>query len=431
MLYAKGTIEDKNRSMILSGPFLVSQDSFIYHLCIHPPASSHLGATHCMDATTPVTHSRGTIDVTRPTADTLCVQLSGQWTIQAVRPSTAEVQAQCEASPRVRRLSFAASDLADWDSVLLTFLLTLKELCDQRQIEFDYAGLPPGVQRLLALATAVPEHHEAQREATRPSLLARLGQSVLDMAEATHALLTFFGQVALAFGQFIRGRARLRAVDLWLIVQASGAQALPIVSLISFLVGLILAFMGANQLRQFGAQIYVANLVGLSMAREMGAMMTGIIMAGRTGAAFAAQLGTMAVNQETDALITMGLNPIEFLVIPRMLALMLMVPLLCIYADLVGILGGAVVGVGMLKLGAVQYYQQTLSALHLMDFVVGLIKATVFGVLIALAGCLRGMQCGRSASAVGAAATSAVVTGIVWIIVSDAVLTVTYNILGI
>jgi phospholipid/cholesterol/gamma-HCH transport system permease protein len=261
--------------------------------------------------------------------------------------------------------------------------------------------------------------------------LVRLGQSVLDIVAATHALLIFLGQVALAFVQFIRGRARLRTVDLWLIMQQSGAQALPIVSLISFLVGLILAFMGANQLRQFGAQIYVANLVGLSMAREMGAMMTGIIMAGRTGAAFAAQLGTMVVNQETDALITMGLKPVEFLVIPRMLALMLMVPLLCIYADLVGILGGAVVGVGMLHLGAAQYYQQTLSALHLMDFVVGLIKGTVFGVLIALAGCLRGMQCGRSASAVGAAATSAVVTGIVWIIVSDAVLTVIYDILGI
>jgi phospholipid/cholesterol/gamma-HCH transport system permease protein len=383
-----------------------------------------------MDATTPVTHPHGTLDVTRPTADTLCVRLSGQWTIRAALPSSAEVQAQCEASPRVRRLSFEASDLAGWDSALLTFLLKLQALCDQRQIAFDQAGLPHGVQRLLALATAVPEH-EARREEKRASLLVWLGQSMLDLAKATRALLTFLGQVALAFGQFIRGRARLRAVDLWLIVQANGAQALPIVSLISFLVGLILAFMGANQLRQFGAQIYVANLVGLSMAREMGAMMTGIIMAGRTGAAFAAQLGTMVVNQETDALITMGLNPVEFLVVPRMLALMLMVPLLCIYADLVGILGGAVVGVGMLNLGAAQYYQQTLSALHLMDFVVGLIKGTVFGVLIALAGCLRGMQCGHSASAVGAAATSAVVTGIVWIIVSDAVLTVMYNVLGI
>ena len=384
-----------------------------------------------MDATTPVTHPHGTLDVTRPTADTLCVRLSGQWIIQAALPSPAEVQAQCDAAPRVRRLSFEVSDLADWDSALLTFLLKLTELCDQRQIAFDQAGLPHGVQRLLALATAVPEGQDVRREVVEESLLVRLGQGVLTAVESTHGLLTFLGQVVLAFGQFIRGRARFRGVDLWLIVQECGAQALPIVSLISFLVGLILAFMGANQLQQFGAQIYVANLVGLSMAREMGAMMTGIIMAGRTGAAFAAQLGTMVVNQETDALTTMGLNPMEFLVVPRILALAMMVPLLCIYADLVGIIGGAVVGVGMLNLGAAQYYQQTLSALHLLDFIVGLIKGTVFGILIALAGCLRGMQCGRSASAVGAAATSAVVTGIVWIIVSDAVLTAMYNVLGI
>jgi phospholipid/cholesterol/gamma-HCH transport system permease protein len=155
-----------------------------------------------MDTTTPVTHPHGTLNVTRPTADTLCVRLSGQWTIQAALPSTAEVQAQCEASPRVRRLSFEASDLADWDSALLTFLLKLKELCDQRQIAFDQAGLPHGVQRLLALATAVPEHQEARREEKRASLLVWLGQSVLDLVEATGALLTFFGQVALAFGQF-------------------------------------------------------------------------------------------------------------------------------------------------------------------------------------------------------------------------------------
>ena len=222
-----------------------------------------------------------------------------------------------------------------------------------------------------------------------------------------------------------------RQIGMLLTVQESGAQALPIVSLISFLVGIILAFIGATQLQPFGAQIYIADLVGLGMAREMGAMMTGVIMAGRTGAAFAAQLGTMRVNQEIDALTTMGLTPMEFLVVPRLLALALMMPLLCIYADLVGILGGAVVGVGMLHLGAAQYYQETLYRLHLLDFVVGLIKGAVFGVVVALAGCLQGMQCGRSASAVGAATTSAVVTAIVWIIVWDALLTVTYNILGI
>ena len=199
----------------------------------------------------------------------------------------------------------------------------------------------------------------------------------------------------------------------------------------SFLVGLILAFMGAVQLRQFGAQMYVADLVGLGMTREMGAMMTGVIIAGRTGAAFAAQLGTMQVNEEIDALITMGIPPMEFLVLPRMLALMLMMPLLCVYADLVGMLAGLVVGTGLLNLSLVEYVHETRQAVDLVDCGVGLVKSAVFGVLIALAGCLRGMQCGRSAAAVGAAATSAVVTGIVWIIASDGVFAVMTEQLGI
>ena len=206
-----------------------------------------------MEATTPVTQPHGILDVTRPTADTLCVRLTGQWTIHAALPSTAEVDTQCEAPPRVQRLIVETSDLTGWDSALLTFLLKLEELCAQRQVVFDHAALPQGVQRLLALATAVPERQGARREVVRESLLVRLGQGALAGAESAREFLTFLGQVALAFGQFMRGRARFRGVDLALIVQACGAQALPIVSLISFLVGLILAFVGATQLRPFGA----------------------------------------------------------------------------------------------------------------------------------------------------------------------------------
>jgi phospholipid/cholesterol/gamma-HCH transport system permease protein len=216
-----------------------------------------------------------------------------------------------------------------------------------------------------------------------------------------------------------------------LIIQECGVQALPIVSLISFLVGLILAFVGAIQLMMFGAQIYIADLVGIAMAREMGAIMTGIIMAGRTGAAFAAQLGTMQVNEEIDALTTLGLSPMEFLVVPRMLALALMMPLLCLYADLMGIVGGLVVGVGMLDLTLPQYIEQTRGALNLTHLSVGVVKSVVFGVLVAVSGCMRGMECGRSASAVGMATTSAVVTAIVAIIVSDGLFAVITNALGI
>ena len=191
-----------------------------------------------------------------------------------------------------------------------------------------------------------------------------------------------------------------------------------------------MAFVGAVQLRPFGAQIYVADLVGLAMAREMGAMMAAIIMAGRTGASFAAQLGTMTVNEEIDALRTLGISPIEFLVLPRVLALALMMPFLCLYADLMGLAGGAVVGVFMLEIPLWAYINETTATLVLSDFAQGWIKSAVFGVVVALAGCLRGMQCGRSSEAVGIATTSAVVTAIVWIIVWDSIFAVVFHVLG-
>jgi phospholipid/cholesterol/gamma-HCH transport system permease protein len=194
---------------------------------------------------------------------------------------------------------------------------------------------------------------------------------------------------------------------------------------------LILAFVGIIQLKLFGAQIYVADLVGISMVRFMGAIMTGIIMAGRTGAAFAAQLGTMEVNEETDALRTLGISPVEFLVLPRMLALTIMMPLLCLFANLMGILGGAVVAVGFYDVNLMIFYRRTIQAIGLNDLGIGLFMSLVFGILVALAGCLRGMQCGRSASAVGDAATSAVVTAIVAIIVVTAIITVACDVIGI
>lgn len=227
------------------------------------------------------------------------------------------------------------------------------------------------------------------------------------------------------------GRARFRGTDLLQHIEDSGAHALPIVTLVSVLVGMILGFVGAVQLRLFGAQIYVADLVGIATVREMGAIMTAIIMAGRTGAAYAAQLGTMQVNEEIDALTTLGIPPIDFLVLPRMLALMLMMPLLCIYADFMGIMGGAIVGVGMLDITAVQYFKQTQAAIDLTNFSLGVSKSLAFAIIVALSGCLRGLQCGRSASAVGDAATSAVVTAIVWIIVTDGLFAVLCDILKI
>jgi len=366
-----------------------------------------------------------------PADSILLMTLAGIWKLQDGLPSLIDLQRQLESKSSIRQVIFEAKDIIQWDTSLVTFLLQVLADCQRRSIAVDQSGLPEGVQRLLRLATAVPERKGAKRTAKKESWLSQFGTLIIHSLSGGRDMVAFLGEVFITFLKAVRGKARFRRTDFTLIIQECGPQALPIITLISFLVGLILAFVGAVQLLQFGAQIYVANLVGLGMAREMGAMMTAIIMAGRTGAAFAAQLGTMRVNQEIDALTTMGFSPMEFLVLPRMLALMLMMPLLCLYSDLWGLLGGWFVGVTMLDLGAVQYLKQTQEAISVMDFSVGLIKSVVFGVLVAIAGCLRGMQCGNSSSAVGLAATSAVVTGIIFIVVSDSLLTVLYDVLGI
>ena len=373
----------------------------------------------------------GEMSFSRPTEDTLLVRLAGDWTLKEELPAVEEVQKQADSGPPVQRIAFDTQDLGRWDSGLITFLIKVFDQFSSRQIDASREGLPDGVRRLLDLAAAVPEKKDAQKEAVREPFLVQVGRASMDIARHAGALVTFLGESTIALGRFFVGKAKFRRSDLWLTIQQCGVDALPIVTLISFLVGLILAFVGAVQLAMFGAQIFIANLVGIAMAREMAAIMTGIIMAGRTGAAFAAQIGTMQVNEEVDALITMGVSPMEFLVLPRMLALIVMMPLLCLYANLVGILGGFVVGTGMFDISFTQYMEQTRLALNLTHFGIGIFKSVIFGVLVAIAGCLQGMECGRSASAVGDAATSAVVTSIVLIVVTDGFFAVITNIIGI
>jgi phospholipid/cholesterol/gamma-HCH transport system permease protein len=366
----------------------------------------------------------------RPANGTVLVILSGSWTLEDNPPLAAGVRRQLESGAPVHRIAFDTRAVTAWDTALVTFVGQLVQWGTAQRIDADLTGLPEGARRLLRLAAAVPARTTG-REDTRLPWLARVGTATVSLWSGAASMLAFLGETCLAMAALLRGKARFRGVDLALFVQDCGARALPIVTLISVLVGMILAFVGAVQLRQFGAQIYVADLVGIAMVREMGAMMTAIIMAGRSGAAFAAQIGTMQVNEEVDALTTMGISPIEFLVVPRMTALVLMMPLLTVYADLLGILGGTFVGVTMLDLSPTQYLLETRKALALVDFAMGLVKSVVFGVLVGVAGCLRGMQCGRSSAAVGIAVTSAVVTAIVFIIVSDAVLTVVYDALGL
>ena len=367
-----------------------------------------------------------------PSEDTLLVRLTGDWKLANRLPAADEVMKQADAGPKVRRIIFDTEGLQGWDSGLLIFLIRIQELASQsRTITVEQEGLLPGVKRLLHLASAVPERKGARREEARISFLDRLGDSTIAVWKSVLQTLEFIGEAAVAFMRLIVGKARFRPSDLFLIIQECGAQALPIVSLISILVGLILAFIGAIQLKIFGAQIYVASLVGIGMVRALAAIMTGIIMAGRTGASFAAQLGTMQVNEEIDALKTLGISPMEFLVLPRMLALFLMMPLLSLYADLMGILGGLIIGVSMLDLNFMEYFNKTRESVTMNDFMIGIFSAAVFGVLVALAGCKQGIQCGRSASAVGEATTSAVVTSIVSIVVAMALITVVCNVLNI
>jgi phospholipid/cholesterol/gamma-HCH transport system permease protein len=360
--------------------------------------------------------------------DRVVVKLSGIWKLGAPTPAARELVARFAPAPGA--VAFESSALASWDSGLLVFLRATFEHCAAKGIAVDRSGLPEGVRRLLVLAAAVPERKGA-RTAARAPFLARIGEHALAWAAACAEWLDYIGQLAVACARLARGAARFRAADLLFFLEDCGARSLGIVALISFLVGLILAFVGAIQLKAFGAQIYVADMVGIGMVRVMGAVMVGIVMTGRTGAAYAAQLGTMQVNEEVDALKTLGISPAEYLLTPRVLAITLMLPLLCLYADLMGILGGVVVGVGMLDLGVREYLNETRAAISLANVSIGLFHSVVFGILIGLAGCVRGLQCGRSASAVGAATTSAVVTGIVGIIVATAIITVACNVLGI
>jgi phospholipid/cholesterol/gamma-HCH transport system permease protein len=371
------------------------------------------------------------LNITTPAADILVFQLSGDWKITEPLPSGADAEKALGSARGVRRIAFDTKGLRGWDSGLLTFLLKIFEASAKAKVEVDKDGLPEGVRRLIDLATAVPERKGARKEAKKEAFFSMVGGNAVAFYHSLSEILEFLGESSLAFMRLLRGKASFRRSDLTLLLQECGAQALPIVSLISLLVGLILAFVGAIQLKLFGAQVYVADIVAIAMVRVMGAIMTGIIMAGRTGAAFAAQIGTMQVNEEIDALETMGISPVDFLVLPRMIALIIMMPLLCLYADLMGILGGMIVGIGMLGINPIEYLNRTQETLTLTTLWIGLFHSAVFGVLVALSGCLRGMQCGRSASDVGYAATSAVVTSIVSIIVATAIITFMCEVLGL
>lgn len=371
------------------------------------------------------------LDCHRDADGVVQVRLAGDWLLAGTLPPADPVLAELQAQPAPRAVAFDATGLGRWDTALLTRLVAVQAAAAAAGVAVRDAGLPAGARRLLRLAFVVKEREGARRVTRQRTFTEQVGEATLRMGAAATELAGFLGVSARAFWRMVRGRATWQRSDLLVAMQEAGAESLPIVSLICFLIGMIFAFVGVRQLQPFGAGIYVADLVAVAMVREMAPIMTAIIMAGRTGAAYAAGLGTMKVNEEIDALSSMGVDPVEFLVLPRLIALIVMLPLLSLYGSLLGILGGTVVSLSMMDVGLVQYLAETGDSMELSSLLGGLFKAFVYGSLVAVAGCQQGMACGSSAMAVGEATTRAVVMGIVLIIVSAAVLTVVYITLDI
>jgi phospholipid/cholesterol/gamma-HCH transport system permease protein len=361
---------------------------------------------------------------------TLRIRVSGEWTMKGGRDTGEAMLPYFDSLSPGSRVVVVDAGITHWDSMLVAAVRATARVAHDRGLDVDLSGLPEGVRDLAALAAAVPRA-EAERATEDDALSARVGQIALQAWDTANDATEFLGEVVQSFGVLLRGRARFRRVDLMHALESAGVGALGIVALINFLVGTVLAFVGAIQLQQFGAQIYVANLMGIAVARVLGALMTGIVMSGRTGAAFAATLGTMNVNEETDALRTMGLQPVEFLVLPRLIATTLMMPALTAYAILMGMLGGMFIAVALLDIGAMEYLTQTQGALKLKEAFIGLAMGLAFGVVVALTGCYYGLRCGRSSAAVGRATTKAVVSSIVLVVVVTAVFTVVLYVLGL
>lgn len=322
-----------------------------------------------------------------------------------------------------------ASGIDYCDGAGIALLVHLRNLQNNTGGTLQIDGLRPEFASLLddfvPASLAEPTSRRSRRGAVE-----EIGEAVVEIWRDIQILVSFVGELSVALVRAMMNPRTIRWRDALAVAEAAGVNALPIVALIAFLMGLIMAFQAASPLRQFGAELFIANLVGLSILRELGPLMTAIVLAGRSGSAFAAELGTMKVREEIDALKTMGLDPVRFLILPRLIAAVAMTPLLTIFADLIGLLGGAVV---MRSLGfpLVTYFHQIQYAVSYGSLVGGLVKAFVFGILVAGIGCLRGLQTKSGATAVGESTTSAVVSGIILIAITDGIFSVIYYYLNV
>ncbi|MDP2076225.1 ABC transporter permease [Hydrogenophaga sp.] len=325
-------------------------------------------------------------------------------------------------------VGFDTTALSSWDVALASSLWQRLSALARPPVKIDLQGLPEGLREILSMA--LTETSVVTTPRLEPGRIARVGASTQAWWNEGRRSLTFVGEVLMSVGRLLRGRSGMRWSDLAWQVEQTGPRSLPIVALVSFLVGLIVAYMGAAQLQRFGAQNFIADLVTVGVVREVAALLVGIVLAGRVGAAFAAQIGSMRANEEVDALTTLGVNAVDFLVLPRVVALLIVGPMLTAFAAVVGMGVGWLVAVGLYGVTPLEYVYASAQALTLPHVLIGLLKGTVYSVLVALAGCLQGMSAGRSAQAVGDATTAAVVQAIVWMVVAASVLTVVFQQLG-
>jgi phospholipid/cholesterol/gamma-HCH transport system permease protein len=362
---------------------------------------------------------------TRTENAVLQVDLGGSWALSAKTPRWAAVLG--DAKPAA--VTLRADALSQWDTSLVVFVGEARRWCDDAKVACDTSLLPEKLS-LLSVQFEASMRTETRSDHSH-SVFTYVGMATGDAMNQARGFLQFVGECWIATVRLVLGRAGFRWFDCIGEMQKCGAMALPIVSLISFLVGVTLAYSGAIVLRRFGGDIWVADLIGVAMTREMGAMMAGIVLAGRTGAAYAAEIGSMKANEEIDALTVLGISPVRFLVLPRVLSLALMMPLLAMYANCLGILGGMAIAYVTLQIPPTAYWVEMLTIVDISDVAVGVIKAVVFGLIVGVSGCLRGLQADNNAAGVGNAATSAVVTSILFIIVADAVFAVVFNAIGL
>jgi phospholipid/cholesterol/gamma-HCH transport system permease protein len=359
------------------------------------------------------------LSVEGKTGEEATIRLAGRLSLDELEPLIADLQA-IPGRLKPRRLSVDLAGVEYLDSAGALALIELENLARSLTIPFELLNVSGTNHGLLGLIDREALQRPPLRpESVRPAVVEKLGEVARRQYRDFLEIMSFVGELVVALAWSLAHPRSVRWEDVKFYMKRAGADGLPIVALISLLLGLIMAFMSSLQLKQFGANIYVANLVTLAMVRELGPIMTAILVAGRSGSAYAAEIGTMVVNDEVNALVTMGFEPIRFLAVPKVLATMVVVPILTVYADLFAILGGLIVGITGLDLTAFTYIQQTKSSIRIFDFATSLVKAVVFAMLISGIGCQRGFEVKGGAEGVGTSTTSAVVSAIFLIILAD------------